>query len=245
MKRFEKSALAMALLAGSALVTVPAMAKDLSNCGAGENCQSGMSAKSEAPGQLQKSTDMSAKEVAPGQKQLSGQIDSAKDAAPGQLKSEDSVAVDADKTDRLNANAATEAAPGQKLKNGEVDQAADAAPGQQQKAGDMTAKEAAPGQQQAADQKPSDETTASIEITSEQKTEIRDAIGSASVQPADVDIDVVVGVAVPQSIELHPLPARVVSIMPRYEGYDYFILADGRIVIVDPADYTVVYVIAS
>ena len=245
MKRFEKSALAMALLAGSALVTVPALAKDLSNCGAGENCQSGISAKSEAPGQLQKSTEMSAKEVAPGQKQVSGDVESAKDAAPGQLKTEDSAEVDTDKTDRLNANAATEAAPGQKLKSGEVDQAADATPGQKQKAGDVTAKEAAPGQQQAADQKPSNETTASIDISSEQKTEIRDAIGSADVQPADIDIDVDVGVAVPQTIEFHPLPSRVVTIMPRYEGYDYFVLADGRIVIVDPADHTVVYVIAS
>ena len=43
-----------------------------------------------------------------------------------------------------------------------------------------------------------------------------------------------VGTRIPQTVELHPLPPRIVKIVPRYEGYRYFLLADGRIIIVDP-----------
>ena len=48
----------------------------------------------------------------------------------------------------------------------------------------------------------------------------------------------------PQTIELYPLPPRVVEIVPVYDDYRYFILADGRIVIVEPDTLLIVYIIA-
>ncbi|TIU54111.1 MAG: DUF1236 domain-containing protein, partial [Mesorhizobium sp.] len=39
------------------------------------------------------------------------------------------------------------------------------------------------------------------------------------------------------------LPARIVKIVPAYEYYEYFVLADGRIVIVDPDTYKIVLIL--
>ncbi len=61
----------------------------------------------------------------------------------------------------------------------------------------------------------------------------------------DVNFSVNVGIEVPRTIELRPLPARVVEIVPQYRRYRYFILADGRIVIVEPASYKIVYIITA
>lgn len=91
------------------------------------------------------------------------------------------------------------------------------------------------------------DTTAAIpdvDITAEQRTEIRQVIQSADVEPVDdIDFDLSVGIAVPSTIELYPLPPRIVEIVPVYEGYRYFILADGRIIIVEPDTLHIVYII--
>lgn len=89
-------------------------------------------------------------------------------------------------------------------------------------------------------------TTAAIpEVTTEQRTQITEIIRETEVEPAEVDIELSVGVAVPQTVELHPLPPRIVEIVPAYEGYRYFVLADGRIIIVEPDTYEVVYIITA
>ena len=90
---------------------------------------------------------------------------------------------------------------------------------------------------------PSDETTASVEISTEQKTEIQNIIVEQKVEPVDIDVEVSIGTAIPKTVTLHPLPPRIVEIVPAYSGYQYFILADGRIVIVKPATYEVVYIL--
>ncbi|MBY5361219.1 DUF1236 domain-containing protein [Rhizobium leguminosarum] len=46
-------------------------------------------------------------------------------------------------------------------------------------------------------------------------------------------------------IRLEPLPPRIVEIVPQYKAYRFFLLADGRIVIVDPSAFTIVYIIAA
>lgn len=97
---------------------------------------------------------------------------------------------------------------------------------------------------QAASQKPSMETTGSIDISAEQKTVIRNTIVNANVAPVDVDFEVSVGVTVPKKVKLLPLPAEVVEIVPAYRDYVYFVLADGRIVIVEPSSYEIVYILA-
>ncbi|MBB2973041.1 DUF1236 domain-containing protein [Mesorhizobium sp. RMAD-H1] len=92
---------------------------------------------------------------------------------------------------------------------------------------------------------PSTETTGSVNVTTEQQTEIKQVITETKVEPVrDVDFDVNVGVKIPQTVELQPLPPRIIKVVPRYEDYRYFLLADGRIVIVDPDTLEIVLVIA-
>ncbi|MER9657511.1 hypothetical protein NKJ26_29335 [Mesorhizobium sp. M0152] len=43
---------------------------------------------------------------------------------------------------------------------------------------------------------------------------------------------------------LHRLPAGIVEIVPAYENYEYFVLADGPIVIVDPNAYKIAVVLS-
>lgn len=90
----------------------------------------------------------------------------------------------------------------------------------------------------------SDETTASIDITTDQQTELRTIFSETEIERAASDVSVSVGTAIPATIELHPLPPRVVEIVPAYKDYQYFTLSDGRIVIVEPASKKVVYVLS-
>ncbi|MDF2620348.1 MAG: hypothetical protein K0S00_3007 [Xanthobacteraceae bacterium] len=84
-----------------------------------------------------------------------------------------------------------------------------------------------------------------VNITSEKRTTIKQTITQTHVGPVrDVNFSVNVGVAIPHTVELHPLPPRVVEIVPQYRNYRYFVLADGRIVIVQPDTYEIVYVVA-
>jgi hypothetical protein len=87
------------------------------------------------------------------------------------------------------------------------------------------------------------ETTASIDISSERQAEIRDIIVATNVQPVDIDTDIAVGVEIPRTVTLQPLPAEVIKIVPAYEDYMFFVLADGRIIIVDPDTYQIVYIL--
>jgi hypothetical protein len=59
-----------------------------------------------------------------------------------------------------------------------------------------------------------------------------------------VTFDVDVGTSIPHSVHLHRLPPKIVKIVPEYESYEYFVLADGRIIIVDPDSYEIVYILA-
>ncbi|MGN6307636.1 MAG: DUF1236 domain-containing protein [Mesorhizobium sp.] len=103
-----------------------------------------------------------------------------------------------------------------------------------------------PDQGQAQDQsKPDNGNTASINnVTVEQKTEITNVIREEKVEPVSrLDFSVSVGVVVPHHVHLHRLPARIVKIVPAYESYEYFVLADGRIVIVDPDDLKIIAIL--
>jgi hypothetical protein len=82
------------------------------------------------------------------------------------------------------------------------------------------------------------------EITTEKRTEIRQKISTTNVQRVNVDFNVSVGVAVPRTVSLLPVPASIISIVPEYEGYNYIVLADGRILIIEPSSYEVVTIIA-
>lgn len=91
---------------------------------------------------------------------------------------------------------------------------------------------------------PSNETTGSANVTTEQRTEIKQVITETKAEPVrDMNFEMNVGVPVPRTIELQPLP-RIVKLVPRYKGYSYFLLAGGRIIIVDPDSLEIVLVIA-
>jgi hypothetical protein len=85
-----------------------------------------------------------------------------------------------------------------------------------------------------------------VNITTKDRTTIRQTIIGRHVAPArDVHFGINVGVRVPRTLVLHRLPPRIVEIVPDYEGYEFFVLPDRRIVIVDPATYEIVAVITS
>lgn len=85
-----------------------------------------------------------------------------------------------------------------------------------------------------------------VNISAEQRAEIRHVVQDVHVEPVrDRNFTVSVGTAIPMKLRLEPLPARIVKIVPQYETYRFFILADGRIVIVDPAAYRIVQIITA
>lgn len=91
--------------------------------------------------------------------------------------------------------------------------------------------------------RPSNEVTGSINISAEQKTEIRNVIVESKVETVKPTFSVSVGVSVPKTVKLHRLPPKVVEIVPQYKNYEYFVLADNRIVIVEPSTYEIVYIL--
>ncbi|AJD45732.1 DUF1236 domain-containing protein [Rhizobium sp. SEMIA 4085] len=94
------------------------------------------------------------------------------------------------------------------------------------------------------DQSTSTKTETEVNISVEQKTEIQQVVKEVNVEPVrEVDFAVEVGTAIPKTIRLEPLPPRIVKIVPQYEGYRFFILADGRIIIVEPSTFKIVYII--
>jgi hypothetical protein len=102
------------------------------------------------------------------------------------------------------------------------------------------------GNMNASGQPPSNEKTSSIHVnvSDHQRTEIRQVITETHVEPVrQPNFSITVGTAVPHRVHLHRLPPRVVEIVPEYKDYEYFMLADGRIVIVDPDTLDIVYVL--
>jgi hypothetical protein len=147
-----------------------------------------------------------------------------------------------------DAGSATKAAPNQQQQEQTGQTEEQPATGEQQQQTGQTEQKPAAGEQEqktgeADQQKPSNETTASVDISTEQKTEITQVFRSEKAEPVDIDIDVNVGVVVPRTVTLRPLPPRVIEIVPAYSSYEYFVLADGRIVIVEPGTFKVVYIL--
>ncbi len=76
-----------------------------------------------------------------------------------------------------------------------------------------------------------------------QRGQAREAFHAASVKRvANIGVDIAVGVAVPRTIVLNPLPPTIVEIVPEYRRYR-FVAVEGRILIVDPVTFEIVDVI--
>jgi len=87
------------------------------------------------------------------------------------------------------------------------------------------------------------QTDLNVNITTQQTTEIKQVITQVNVAPVSVNFEVNLGVAVPQTVKLVALPARIVEIVPQFQGYLFFVLADGRIVIVAPDTLKIVAIL--
>ncbi|HVW93140.1 MAG TPA: DUF1236 domain-containing protein [Devosia sp.] len=77
----------------------------------------------------------------------------------------------------------------------------------------------------------------------QQTTIVQDFSGTDVTPVPSVDFDVDVGAAVPDTIELHPVPDSIVKVVPGYSKYEYFRIADGRTVIVEPTTKKVITVL--
>ena len=59
-------------------------------------------------------------------------------------------------------------------------------------------------------------------------------------RPENVNVNVRVGERIPESVMIRPLPEDVVSIVPEYRGYDYFIDSEDEVVFVSPETHEIV-----
>jgi hypothetical protein len=81
--------------------------------------------------------------------------------------------------------------------------------------------------------------TGNVRISNEHAERVGETLRRVG-QPERVNFDVRVGVRVPETVSIRPLPPEVVSIVPEYRGYDYFVDANDEIVFVAPTTHEVV-----
>jgi hypothetical protein len=87
-------------------------------------------------------------------------------------------------------------------------------------------------------------TGTTVNITTQQRTEIRQTIIQQKNAPrvTSVNFTVSVGTVVPTTVTVAVLPARVIEIYPQWRGYRYFIYEE-RIIIVEPDSLRIVFII--
>lgn len=84
-----------------------------------------------------------------------------------------------------------------------------------------------------------------VQLSEQQRTDLhRDILKERNVNRTNVKVDIRVGARVPRNIHLAVLPAAVISVVPAYRSYRYFVEGD-EICIVNPTTYEVVDVITS
>jgi hypothetical protein len=86
-----------------------------------------------------------------------------------------------------------------------------------------------------------------VKLSSEERTKISKTIRSKDVdlrrvERTRVNFNISVGVAIPRSFELYPLPAPIVAVVPAYRGYLYIVVGDD-LLIVHPSTYEIVAII--
>jgi hypothetical protein len=86
-----------------------------------------------------------------------------------------------------------------------------------------------------------DKTAGHVQVSAEQHSNIRERLFKETrVEKTKVNVTVNIGRAIPRTVHLHTLPVAIVAIAPAYRGYDYVVLEDDTILIVDPRTYLVV-----
>jgi len=215
----------------------------------GDRAGGGNSAVEHAPGQM-KGGSGSAKDFAPGQ--MKGEGNSAKDFAPGQTKKDHSASGSEDKSrrdkqsenfeGRKDSDSGLKGDRDDKMKNARSDRndkmknehARDEASPK-----DRSSTGASEGTEGRGDSKGS-----IANVTGEQKTRVKSVFMQHRVEPArNLNVSVNVGVALPHTVHLYPVPEDIIVIAPEYRGYEYIMLDDDRVAIVDPDTFEVVDII--
>jgi hypothetical protein len=83
-----------------------------------------------------------------------------------------------------------------------------------------------------------------VQVSEQQRSSVRDhLVKEGKFQKTNINIRVNIGTRVPRTVRLLPLPVAIIDLAPSYRGYDYIVLEDETICIVDPRSYEVVDVI--
>ena len=83
-----------------------------------------------------------------------------------------------------------------------------------------------------------------INLTTQQKTVIKNTVINNKSAPrvTNVNFNIGVGTVVPTSVRFAPLPASIVEIHPAWRGYDYFVYND-EVIIIEPHSHKIVEII--
>ena len=84
---------------------------------------------------------------------------------------------------------------------------------------------------------------AHVEIKAEQKTVIKQTFVKENIRPERVNVQVRVGIAIPQTVVLHTVSQPILEVYPSYSRYKLVLVDDNTILIVDPVDWTIVDII--
>jgi hypothetical protein len=81
--------------------------------------------------------------------------------------------------------------------------------------------------------------TGKVKMSSEHAQRVGEALRREA-RPERVNVNIRIGERIPESVMVRPLPTEVVSIVPEYRGYDYFLDSDDEIVFVSPQTHEIV-----
>jgi hypothetical protein len=82
-----------------------------------------------------------------------------------------------------------------------------------------------------------------VSLNVQQRTQIGQTLARHNVKPiTNVNFSIAVGTAVPKSVQLRAIPADLVTFIPQYRGYSYFVVEE-QIVIVEPASYQIIAIV--
>lgn len=242
-----------ALIAASSLAVADQMERG--DNGAGPNANS---AAEHAPGQMKDSGP--AKDFAPGQRKEEGS--SSKELSPGHLKdnaasrsdekggldrkSENSEGLKNKSSDRHSEGGADRNSKADKsdrnAKNDRLEQS-DKMKKDEQSRGEPQKSNTSTGASQGTEGRSGGKGSITG-VTEEQRTRVKSVFIQHHVEPArGLNVSVNVGVALPHSVHLYPVPEDIVTIVPEYRGYRYILLEDNRVAIVDPDTFEVVDII--
>ncbi|MGO4681959.1 DUF1236 domain-containing protein [Hyphomicrobium sp. 2TAF46] len=181
----------------------------------------------------------SAAEHAPGQMKEGG---SSKDLAPAQRKREGSSAKETSPSKLKENSASRSDESGNRKADNDKSQRSDKAKGDTPRAEAGKGNESTGASEGAAGH--AGGKTSITGVTEEQRAKVKSVFTQHHVEPArGLNVSVNIGVALPHSVHLYPVPAEIVTIIPEYRGYEYILLEDNRVAIVDPATFEVVDII--